>query len=182
MTDAEKKPCCAAEPAEKDTALSCCRHKDRTPEEYRALANRLSRIEGQVRGIHAMLDKDVYCADILVQVAAVNAALNGFSKELLSQHVRTCVADDLRAGGTQKLDELLQLLPLRKRMSVQCLQLLGVAVKAAACLGEGDLPGAAVKQLEPQLMLQLPDLLGQGRLGDVEGVCRSSKALLFSNG
>ena len=50
-------------------------------------------------------------ADILVQVAAVNAALNGFSKELLSQHVRTCVADDLRAGGTQKLDELLQLLP-----------------------------------------------------------------------
>ena len=90
---------------------SCCRHKDRTPEEYRALANRLSRIEGQVRGIRAMLDKDVYCADILVQVAAVNAALNGFSKELLSQHVRTCVADDLRAGGTQKLDELLQLLP-----------------------------------------------------------------------
>ena len=78
MTDAEKKPCCcAAEPAEKDTAPSCCRHKDRTPEEYRALANRLSRIEGQVRGIRAMLDKDVYCADILVQVAAVNAALNG---------------------------------------------------------------------------------------------------------
>ena len=111
MTDAEKKPCCAAEPAEKDTAPSCCRHKGRTPEEYRALANRLSRIEGQVRGIRAMLDKDVYCADILVQVAAVNAALNGFSKELLGQHIRTCVADDLKAGETQKLDELLQLLP-----------------------------------------------------------------------
>ena len=112
MTDAEKKPCCcAAEPAEKDTASSCCRHKDRTPEEYRALANRLSRIEGQVRGIRAMLDKDVYCADILVQVAAVNAALNGFSKELLGQHIRTCVADDLKAGETQRLDELLQLLP-----------------------------------------------------------------------
>ena len=112
MTDAEKKPCCCAtEPAEKDTAPSCCRHKDRTPEEYRALANRLSRIEGQVRGIRAMLDKDVYCADILVQVAAVNAALNGFSKELLGRHIRTCVADDLKAGETQKLDELLQLLP-----------------------------------------------------------------------
>lgn len=111
MTDAEKKPCCTAEPAEKDTVPSCCRHKDRTPEEYRALANRLSRIEGQVRGIRAMLDKDVYCADILVQVAAVNAALNGFSKELLGQHIRTCVADDLKAGETQKLDELLQLLP-----------------------------------------------------------------------
>ena len=64
-----------------------------------------------MRGIRAMLDKDVYCADILVQVAAVNAALNGFSKELLGQHIRTCVADDLKAGETQKLDELLQLLP-----------------------------------------------------------------------
>ena len=106
MTDAEKKPCCAAEPAEKDTAPSCCRHKDRTPEEYRALANRLSRIEGQVRGIRAMLDKDVYCADILVQVAAVNAALNGFSKELLSQHVRTCVADGIRQGDNEVIDEL----------------------------------------------------------------------------
>ena len=126
--DNEKKPCCCCgTPAQPEAATapaidasavptesvtpSCCRHKDRTPEEYRALANRLSRIEGQVRGIRAMLDKDVYCADILVQVAAVNAALNGFSKELLGQHIRTCVADDLRAGGTQKLDELLQLLP-----------------------------------------------------------------------
>ena len=112
MTDAEKKPCCCtAEPAEKDTVPSCCRHKDRTPEEYRALANRLSRIEGQVRGIRAMLDKDVYCADILVQVAAVNAALNGFSKELLAQHIGTCMAEDLRAGSNEKLDELIKLLP-----------------------------------------------------------------------
>ena len=112
MTDAEKKPCCcAAEPAEKDTAPSCCRHKDRTPEEYRALANRLSRIEGQVRGIRAMLDKDVYCADILVQVAAVNAALNSFAKELLAQHMSTCVADDLRVGSDEKLNELIKLLP-----------------------------------------------------------------------
>ena len=111
MTDAEKKPCCAAAPAEKDTAPPGCRHKDRTPEEYRALVNRLSRIEGQVRGIRAMVEKDVYCTDILVQVAAVNAALNGFSKELLGQHVRTCVADDLRNGSSEKLDELLTLLP-----------------------------------------------------------------------
>ena len=126
--DNEKKPCCCCgTPAQPEAATapaidasavptesvtpSCCRHKDRTPEEYRALANRLSRIEGQVRGIRAMLDKDVYCTDILVQVAAVNAALNGFSKELLGQHIRTCVADDLKAGETQKLDELLQLLP-----------------------------------------------------------------------
>ena len=106
MTDAEKKPCCAAEPAEKDTAPSCCRHKDRTPEEYRALANRLSRIEGQVRGIRAMLDKDVYCADILVQSAAVNAAVNAFNKELLASHIRGCVARDIREGKDEVIDEL----------------------------------------------------------------------------
>ena len=111
MTDAEKKPCCAAEPAEKDTAPSCCRHKDRTPEEHKALLNRLSRIEGQVRGIRGMLEKDAYCVDILVQVAAANSALNSFSKELLSQHLRTCVAEDLRAGSDDKLDELIKLLP-----------------------------------------------------------------------
>ena len=58
-----------------------------------------------------MVEKDVYCADILVQVAAVNSALNGFSKELLAQHMRTCVADDLRAGSEEKLDELIKLLP-----------------------------------------------------------------------
>ncbi len=58
-----------------------------------------------------MVEKDVYCADILVQVAAANSALNAFSRELLSQHVRTCVADDLRAGSDEKLDELLKLLP-----------------------------------------------------------------------
>ena len=118
--DNEKKPCCccsdaSAEPAAPAAADvnegSCCRHKDRTPEEYRALVNRLSRIEGQVRGIRGMLEKDAYCVDILVQVAAANSALNSFSKELLSQHLRTCVAEDLRAGSDDKLDELIKLLP-----------------------------------------------------------------------
>lgn len=103
----------AAAPAA-DEALPescCCRHKQRSDAEYRALVNRLSRIEGQVRGIRGMVDKDVYCTDILVQVAAVSSALNGFTRELLSQHIRTCVADDLRSGGDEKLDELLKLLP-----------------------------------------------------------------------
>ena len=95
---------------------SCCcqcshKTKERSEKEYRDLMNRLKRIEGQVRGIQGMLEKDAYCTDILVQVAAVNAALNGFSKELLGQHVRTCVADDLRNGSSEKLDELLTLLP-----------------------------------------------------------------------
>ena len=101
-------PCCA--PAEGSTGCGC-RHKQRTEEEYKHLITRLNRIEGQIRGIRGMVEKDVYCADILVQVAAVNSALNGFSKELLAQHVRTCVADDLRAGSEEKLDELIKLLP-----------------------------------------------------------------------
>lgn len=94
---------------------NCCRcsqrKKERSPEEYKRLIHRLNRIEGQIRGIRGMVEKDVYCADILVQVAAANSALNAFSRELLSQHVRTCVADDLRAGSDEKLDELLKLLP-----------------------------------------------------------------------
>lgn len=100
--------CCA--PAEGSTGCGC-RHKQRTEEEYKHLITRLNRIEGQIRGIRGMVEKDVYCADILVQVAAANSALNAFSRELLSQHVRTCVADDLRAGSDEKLDELLKLLP-----------------------------------------------------------------------
>lgn len=100
--------CCAQ--AETESA-ACCRHKDRTPAEHKALLNRLSRIEGQVRGIRGMVEKDAYCVDILVQVAATTSALNSFAKELLAQHIGTCVADDLRAGGEEKLDELLWLLP-----------------------------------------------------------------------
>ncbi len=105
----------APEPPEAETEAAphacCCRHKARTPEEHKALLNRLSRIEGQIRGIRGMVEKDVYCADILVQVAAANSALNSFTRELLGQHIRTCVADDLRAGQDEKLDELLKLLP-----------------------------------------------------------------------
>ena len=107
--------CCYNAPVE-DTAADaavpcCCRHKERSPEEYKALLNRLNRIEGQVRGIRGMLEKEAYCVDILVQVAAANAALNSFSRELLAQHIGSCVADDLRAGSHEKLEELLRLLP-----------------------------------------------------------------------
>ena len=97
--------------AETESSSCCCRHKKRSEEEYKSLIHRLNRIEGQIRDIRGMVEKDIYCADILVQVAAVNSALNGFSKELLAQHVRTCVADDLRAGSEEKLDELIKLLP-----------------------------------------------------------------------
>ena len=117
LHEASPAPCCedaAAETAQAEAETlhaCCCRHKKRSEEEYKSLVHRLNRIEGQIRGIRGMVEKDIYCADILVQVAAVNSALNGFSKELLAQHVRTCVADDLRAGSEEKLDELIKLLP-----------------------------------------------------------------------
>ena len=85
----------------------CChKTKERSEKEYRDLINRLSRIEGQVRGIKKMVENDVYCTDILIQVSAVNAALNSFNKVLLSNHIRTCVADDIRAGKDEVVDEL----------------------------------------------------------------------------
>ena len=107
----EMEPCPRCALHEASPAPCCCRHKKRSEEEYKSLIHRLNRIEGQIRGIRGMVEKDVYCADILVQVAAANSALNAFSRELLSKHVRTCVADDLRAGSDEKLDELLKLLP-----------------------------------------------------------------------
>ena len=86
----------------------CChKTKHRQEEERKALLNRLSRIEGQVRGIRKMVETDCYCTDILTQVSAVQAALNAFNRELLANHIRTCVADDIRAGKDEVLDELL---------------------------------------------------------------------------
>jgi len=88
----------------------CHDKKVRSEEEVRALMNRLSRIEGQIRGIRGMLEKDAYCADILTQTAAVNAAVNAFGRELLSSHIKSCVADDIRAGKDETIDELLGIL------------------------------------------------------------------------
>lgn len=91
------------------TKQACCRtqrKKERTPEEYKKLIHRLNRIEGQVRGIRAMVENDAYCPDILTQAAAVTAAVNAFSRELLSSHIRTCVAEDIRMGRDEAADEL----------------------------------------------------------------------------
>ena len=85
---------------------ACHKHKERTPEEMKALINRLNRIEGQVRGIRGMVENDAYCPDILVQSAAVNAAINAFNKELLASHIRSCVAHDIREGHDEVIDEL----------------------------------------------------------------------------
>ena len=91
----------------------CCEHcrtKVRNEEEQKALIHRLNRIEGQIRGIRGMVEKSAYCPEILVQVAAVNAALNAFNKELLANHIKTCVARDIRAGQDEIIDELVMTL------------------------------------------------------------------------
>jgi DNA-binding FrmR family transcriptional regulator len=89
----------------------CCdRKKLRGEEEKKALINRLSRIEGQVRGVKAMVENDAYCADVLIQVSAISAALGSFNKELLAEHIRTCVKDDIQNGNDEKVDELVNLL------------------------------------------------------------------------
>ena len=85
----------------------CCeKHTARSEEERKKLVNRLKRVEGQIRGIIRMLENDAYCNDILIQSAAVNAAVNAFNKELLAQQIRTCVARDIRQGKDETIDEL----------------------------------------------------------------------------
>ena len=88
----------------------CCRTKVRTEKEQKDLINRLSRIEGQVRGIRRMLEEDAYCIDIINQVAAANAALNSFTKVILANHIHTCVTEDVQAGNSEKVDELVKTL------------------------------------------------------------------------
>ena len=89
----------------------CCRKtKERTEEEYKRLIHRLNRVEGQSRGIRGMVEKNAYCTDILVQVAAANAALAAFSRELLEDHMKTCVKRDILAGKDETIDELLNTL------------------------------------------------------------------------
>ena len=90
----------------RDERECCHKTKERTEKEYKDLINRLNRIEGQIRGIKGMMERDVYCTDILVQVSAINAALNSFNKVLLANHLRTCVAEDIRAGKEETIDEL----------------------------------------------------------------------------
>lgn len=84
----------------------CAKTKERTEEEYRSLLHRLNRIEGQVRGIKGMLERNAYCTDILVQSSAISAALNAFNRELLANHIRSCVVEDIRAGKDEVVDEL----------------------------------------------------------------------------
>jgi DNA-binding FrmR family transcriptional regulator len=108
MAEEKEANCCIPE----NEASGCCQlkgihaKKKRSDEEYKSLRNRLKRIEGQVRGIERMLDEDAYCPDILIQTSAVNSALNSFSKVLLSNHIRTCVRNDIKEGNDEVVEEL----------------------------------------------------------------------------
>ena len=90
----------------------CCVHENkvRSEKEYKDLINRLNRIEGQVRGVRKMVENIAYCPEILIQVSAINAALNSFNKVLLSNHIRTCVAEDIREGRDETVGGLVRTL------------------------------------------------------------------------
>ena len=88
----------------------CAKKKERTEKEYKDLINRLNRIEGQVRGVKNMVENDAYCMDIITQASAIAAALNSFNKVLLSNHIETCVVDNIREGNDEVVDELITML------------------------------------------------------------------------
>ena len=88
----------------------CCRTKERSEKEFKDLMNRLKRIEGQVKGVQRMLEDNAYCPDIMVQVSAINNALNSFNKVLLAEHLKTCVVDDIKAGREDTIKELTETL------------------------------------------------------------------------
>ena len=93
-------------PVQEESCCCCHKKKERDEKEYKDLMNRLSRIEGQVRGVKGMLERDAYCVVILTQVAAINAALNSFNKVLLANHIKTCVVENVRNGDDSVIDEL----------------------------------------------------------------------------
>ena len=88
----------------------CCRTKERSEKEFKDLMNRLKRNEGQVKGVQRMLEDNAYCPDIMVQVSAINNALNSFNKVLLAEHLKTCVVDDIKAGREDTIEELTETL------------------------------------------------------------------------
>ena len=88
----------------------CAKKTERSEEQKKKLLNRLSRLEGQVRGVKKMIENDAYCNDVLIQSAAIGAAVNAFSREVLRAHLHSCVSRDIRAGRDEVVDELMETL------------------------------------------------------------------------
>ncbi len=102
---------CRVQSADEVKSAECeCRKKHRNESEMKSLQNRLARIEGQVRGVRGMLESDAYCIDILTQVSAISSALDGFSRELLANHIKSCVVTDVKNGKEEAVDELIMTL------------------------------------------------------------------------
>ena len=93
-----------------DTCVCCGKTTVRSGEEKKRLINRLNRIEGQIRGIRGMIERNAYCNDILIQSAAVNAAVNAFNRDLIAHHIKSCVVRDLENGDESVIDELVETL------------------------------------------------------------------------
>ncbi|MBQ0072243.1 MAG: metal-sensing transcriptional repressor [Spirochaetales bacterium] len=96
-----------------DEKCCCCsgeKHTERNEEQKKKLMNRLSRLEGQIRGLKTMIEEDKYCGDILVQAAAASAALSGFEREVLAAHMHSCVIRDIKDGKDDVVDELMDIL------------------------------------------------------------------------
>ncbi len=92
---------------------TCCFCSEQTLRDQKLkhdLIVRLNRIEGQIRGIKNMIQNDAYCADVLVQSSAASAALNGFNKQVIDNHIKTCVSRDIKQGKDEVVDELVDLL------------------------------------------------------------------------
>jgi len=96
----------AVEKCNNESGECCIKHKHRNEKEYKELIKRLNRIEGQIKGVKNMVEDERYCVDILTQVSAIQAALNGFSKELFANHLKTCVVDEIKSGNDAIVDEL----------------------------------------------------------------------------
>ena len=103
----ENRKCCCHRPQEEEACeQNTQKYKHREDAEFQNLLHRINRIEGQVRGVRRMLEEERYCIDILNQVSAIQASLNAFNRVLLTDHIKSCVVDDIRAGDEEVVDEL----------------------------------------------------------------------------
>jgi DNA-binding FrmR family transcriptional regulator len=84
----------------------CCKTKHRDDEEKRMINNRINRIEGQLRGIKNMIENDVYCDDILIQISAINSSVKSLGRVILNNHIKSCVKKELVSGNDKIIDEV----------------------------------------------------------------------------